>query len=327
MRGVYAFILFIPALAGAVVALSASPVLSQGSPFRVARQEPPPLTVSPSFAGSSPWLPTPGVGNVTVSYTYQTADEYYRKTSPGSSVKNVPTPGGEDLQQHTVWIDMLYGWSDEIALDARLGYAQSHMAAGSIDERSPEGLADVNLGITYRLLDEAMSESDLLPSLALRVGGIIAGDYDTGAINALGDGGDGFEVSGLAGKFFADRFALSAEFGYRNRNNKVPDNLFLKLSGGALLWNRVGLSLSYERVDTPWGSLDIGPGEAPGVFSPARFPEVKEELELLGGSLSVALTDQISLGLSYATVINGRNTAASDVFGVSLAYSFDTWAF
>lgn len=49
---------------------------------------------------------------------------------------------------------------------------------------------------------------------------------------------------------------------------------------------------------------------------------LKEELQLLGGSLSVALIDQISLGLFYATVIDGRNTAASDVFSVSLAYSF-----
>ena len=63
-------------------------------------------------------------------------------------------------------------------------------------------------------------------------------------------------------------------------------------------------------------------------LSPLDLLQVlKEELQLLGGSLSVALIDQISLGLFYATVIDGRNTAASDVFSVSLAYSFDTYAF
>lgn len=157
-----------------------------------------------------------------------------------------------------------------------LGHGLALLVAGPIDERSPDGLAAVNLGVTYRRFDEAMSESELLPSLVLRAGGIIAGDYDTGAINALGDGDDGFEVSGTAGKYFADRFALSAEFGYRKRNNNIPDNLFLQLSGGALLWNRVSLSLSYERMDTPWGSLDIGPGEATGVFFPARFRRSQE---------------------------------------------------
>ena len=72
---------------------------------------------------------------------------------------------------------------------------------------SYSGLADVNLGVTWRFLDEALSDYALMPSVALRAGGIIAGDYQTGYINSLGDGGDGFEVSALAGKFFADRFA------------------------------------------------------------------------------------------------------------------------
>ena len=194
------------------------------------------------------------------------------------------------------------------------------MVADPIKERSPSGLADVSFGVTYRLLDEMISENELLPSVVLRLGGLIGGDYETGAINSLGDGGDGFEISGLAGKFFADCFALSAELGSRNRNNDIPDNLFLRLSGG-VLWNRLGLSINYERIDTPWGSLDIGSGESPGVFIPARFPEVKEELQLLGGGLSVALTDQITLGLAYTAVVDGRTTADSDVFSVSLGYS------
>ncbi len=283
------------------------------------------LFASSAFAGS-PWLPAPGSGNLGLSYTYQTADEYLRKTSPTSSVKTVPLPS--DLQQHTVMVDVNYGLLESVALDVRLGYAESYFRQhGSLKEKSPSGLGDVNFGVTYRLLDETIAESELLPSVAFRAGAIIAGDYDTGAINSLGDGGEGFEISGMAGKFFADRFALSSEFGYRNRNKNIPDNLFLRLSGGVLLWNRVGLSINYERIDTPWGSLDIGPGEPPGVFSPTRFPEVKEEVELLGGSLSVALTDQINLGLAYATVIAGRNTATADVFSVSLGYAFDTYSF
>lgn len=283
------------------------------------------FTAAPARAGS-PWLPAPGSGNIGLSYTYQTADEYHRKTSPTSSVKTVPLPS--DLQQHTVMVDVNYGLLESVALDVRLGYAESYFQRhGSLREKSPSGLGDVNFGLTYRLLDETIAENELLPSLAVRAGAIIAGDYETGSINSLGDGGEGFEISGLAGKFFADRFALSSEFGYRYRNKDIPDNLFLRLSGGVLLWNRVGLSLNYERIDTPWGSLDIGPGEPPGVFSPARFPEVKEEIELLGGSLSVSVTDQINLSLAYATAIAGRNTAASDVFSVSLGYSFDTYNF
>ncbi len=283
------------------------------------------LSTPPARAGS-PWLPAPGAGNVSLSYTYQTADEYYRKTSPTSSVETVPLP--DDLQQHTVLVDVEYGLFESVALDVRLGYAESYFQKhGTLREKSPGGLGDVNFGVTYRLLDETIVENELLPSLALRAGAIIAGDYDTGSINSLGDGGEGFEISGLAGKFFADRFALSGEFGYRMRNKDIPDNLFLRLSGGVLFWERLGLSINYERIDTPWGSLDIGPGEPPGVFTPDRFPEVKEELEILGGGLTVSVTDQISLNLAYGKVIAGRNTAASDVFSLSLGYSFDTYAF
>ena len=167
------------------------------------------LSTPPARAGS-PWLPAPGAGNVSLSYTYQTADEYYRKTSPTSSVETVPLP--DDLQQHTVLVDVEYGLFESVALDVRLGYAESYFQKhGTLREKSPGGLGDVNFGVTYRLLDETIVENELLPSLALRAGAIIAGDYDTGSINSLGDGGEGFEISGLAGKFFADRFALLLE--------------------------------------------------------------------------------------------------------------------
>ena len=285
------------------------------------------LTVSPAFSGGSPWLPAPGSGDISLSYTYQTADEFYRNTT------KVPTPGnvGEELVQHTTYLEVRYGLLDQLALDGRIGYAQGHYGFdpsrgnGAISDKSPDGLADVNLGLTYRLLDETITENPLLPSLAIRIGGIIAGDYESGDINSIGDGGDGFEVSGLAGKFFGDMFAVSSEFGYRTRTDGIPDNLFLNLSGGIILFDRLGLNISYQRVDTPWSSFDIGD---PG-FSPITgvFPELKEEMELIGGGFNVAITDTINLGFQYATVIEGRNTAASDVFSVSLGYAFDTYAF
>lgn len=279
----------------------------------------------PAFAGASAWLPAPSSGNVSVSYTFQTADEYYRKIGPAdrrgpSSKRKLP----EDLIQHTVWLDASYGLLDEVALDVRLGLADSdfwrkHGASGG--KNGYTGLADTSLGVTYRLLDETISESALTPSLALRAGGIIAGDYETGYVNALGDGGNGFELSMLAGKFLADRFAVSGEFGYRNRDNDIPDDLFLRLSGGVLLWNRVGLSVNYERIDTPWTDFDIAD---PG-FTPDRFPEVAEEVQVIGAGVNVTVLDRVNLGFAYATVVDGRNTADSDVFSVSLGYAFDTF--
>ena len=54
----------------------------------------------------------------------------------------------------------------------------------------------------------------------------------------------------MAGKFLGDMFVVSSEFGYRNRSNGVPDNLFLNLSGGVILFTALSLNISYYRVDT-----------------------------------------------------------------------------
>ena len=309
------------ALVGSAIALTVSPAFSQPWPdeaFSVIEQPYSP-GVSFTFLGHSPWLPAPQSGDVSVSYTYQTADEFYF----GTTKRPTPGPTSEDLVQKTVWVDAIYGVLDSVALDLRLGFAESDFEVeGShpaVRKESYSGLADVNFGLTWRILDEVLSDSRLMPSVALRAGAIIAGDYQTGYINSLGDGGDGFELSALAGKFFAERFALSGEFGYRNRNNDVPDNLFLRLSAGVSLWNRVGLSVNYERIDTPWTSFDIGD---PG-FSPDRFPEVREEMELIGAGINCAVSDRVNLVFSYASVIAGRNTADSDVFSASLSYAFD----
>ena len=308
---------------GLTIALTVSPAFSQPwfeEDFLVVEQ-PSSQGVSFTFLGRSPWLPAPQAGDVSVSYTYQTADEFYF----GTTKRPTPGPTSEDLVQKTVWVDGTYGILDSVAVDLRLGFAESDFEVEgghpAVRRESYSGLADVNLGVTWRFLDEVLSDYALMPSVALRAGGIIAGDYQTGYINSLGDGGDGFEVSALAGKFFADRFALSGEFGYRNRNNAVPDNLFLRLSAGVSFWDRIGLSVSYGRVDTPWTSFDIGD---PG-FSPDRFPEVREEMELIGAGINWAVSDRVSLVFTYASVIAGRNTAASDVFSASLGYAFDVF--
>ena len=273
------------------------------------------LAVLPAFGEGSPWLPTPGTGNISLSYVHQTADEFYRVTAKR------PTPGGgEDLSQSTLWLQGSYGLSDALALDVRVGRASSDFTTGPglpAIKDSHDGLVDINAGITWRIVDEAVSE---MPSIALRVGAIIDGGYSTGYINSLGDGGSGAEVSVLVGKFLTDRVALSGEFGYRTRDNNVPDNTFLKVSGGVVLGQGWVLSGAYERIDTDSG-LDIG---GPG-FSPSRFPELREESQLLSASLSFAPSDRFNVGFVYAAIIGGRNTANSDVFGVSLGYSFDTF--
>ena len=268
---------------------------------------------SSAFASGSAWLPAPGGGSVTLSYVWQNADEFYKGETKGD------TPAGEDLTQQTVWVDGKYGISDSIALDLRLGLARGSFVTGEMIPASDEeenGLADINLGVTWRIADEAVSS---VPSIAVRLGGIKSGNYDTGYINSIGDGAEGVELSGIIGKFITDQIAISGEFGYRYRQD-IPNNIFVRLSGGVLLMDRVGVSVNYDMTNAGSG-LDVGgPGFAPdGV---PRFPETEEDTHTLSSVLSVAVSEQVGLGISYGRVIDGRNTADSDIFSVSLGYSF-----
>ena len=270
----------------------------------------------PAFAGSSPWLPSPRGGSITVSYVSQSATEFFRSTVKG------PTPGGgANLSQQTVWVDGVYGLSDSVALDFRVGEARSSFITGEglpLSQQNINGLQDINVGVVWRAVDEVVSSG---PSIAFRIAGIKAGNYETGYINSLGDGGNGIELSAMAGKFIAERFAVSSEIGYRYRDSsahEIPSSVFAKFSAGGFGGGGVGVNLNYE-IDNSLSGLEMGVPP----FSPSRFPELQEDLHLLGPTVSFSVSDQASIAVSYAKVIHGRNTAASNVISFSFGYSFN----
>lgn len=274
------------------------------------------LCASTVLAAGSPWLPPPGGGSVAVSYLSQSATEFYRSTAKR------PTPGGGlELAQDTFWVDGTYGIADAVALDFRVGQASSTFATGPglpPSQANISGLADLNVGVTWRVVDEIVNPA--APSVAFRGALIKAGNYDTGYINSLGDGGDGVEVSAIVGKFISDRVALSGEVGYRSRSSSdhdIPESVFARFLAGVIVGDRLGLSLSYE-IDDSRSGLEIG---GPG-FSPSRFPELQEDIHLVGPTVSYTVSDRISIGGAYAKVVDGRNTAASDVWSISLNFSY-----
>lgn len=280
---------------------------------------------SSAFAdGVSPWLPAPGAGFVNLSYVSQNATQFYvqdnlRGTPPQNAV---PDGKGPNLGQHTVWVNGMYGWSDAVAIDFRVGLARSYFApaippTGGRDNYS--GVTDTNIGVTWRIADELVNPS--LPSIALRGGAIIEGAYTPGWINSIGDGASGLEVSALAGKYLADWLAVSGEVGYRVRDEDVPSDLFFNVSGGVLFEN-IGLGVNYKLVDAQSGLQIGGPG-----FSPVTgvFPRLEEDIQFLSGTLSLNVSDQTNVALSYGEVIDGRNTSKSKVFSVTMGYQFDTF--
>ena len=267
-----------------------------------------------AFADGSAWLNEPGSGYASVSVVSQVADEYYR-----GKVKR-STPRGEDLAQNTVWLTANYAFGDSWAVDAQVGWARSEFVVGPMIPTPMEnfsGIVDSSIGLTWRVNDELASE---LPSVALRAGAIIAGDYDTGYINSLGDGGNGYELSIIVGEFVSNRVGLSAEFGYRSREAGIPDETFTNLTGVWRLGEKLSLGLDYKLVDARSG-LDIG-GEG---FDPTRFPEVEEDSELVAGRLYYNASEALSFAVFHATVVGGRNAPASAVYGATISYSFNTF--
>lgn len=258
---------------------------------------------------ATPWLPAPGGGDVSLSYVFQTADQFYQ----GRNRVDLPA----DLDQHTVDFALEYGLTDWLSVDARLGYSKTDFIVDPVlspSASSLDGLTDTNIGVKLRLLDEV---EGLWPTLTLRLAGIIEGDYETGAINAIGDGASGGEFSLLAGRFFENGFALSGEVGYRIRGSNVPADVFFNLGGSYFFNEKWSSSLTYHFNDS-LGGLDIGD---PG-FSPARFPEVAQDYQILDVGLNYNITESTRVSFNYGTVIDGRNTADQDIFGLTLGFSF-----
>lgn len=274
----------------------------------------------PAFAQGSPWLPEPETGDFSIAYVRQSADDKWTN-GPGVTDGTLkgPMPGGE-LTQETLWFTANYAFRDNIAVDARLGWADSELGSDG-----DSGMVDSSLGLTWRLADELVGSP---VSFAVRGAVTLAGNYDTGTslpntsggpagIYALGDGSNSFEVSAIAGKIFAERVGVSLELGYRNRSDGVPANTFYNLSGLVLVNDRLTLALDYQRVNSD-GDLDIGDTD----FNPDRFPEVAEETTTVGGRAIINLTDAMSATVFYGDTPDGRNASASRIFGVSMSYAF-----
>lgn len=261
-------------------------------------------------ADATAWLPEPRSGYVGLSWVHQSADQFYEAS------EKRPTPNSADLAQGTLWLTSSYGMGDNWSVDFQAGWAKSDFITGEgipTTAASFSGRTDATVGITRRLADEATGPH---PSIALRVAGIAAGNYETGHINSLGDGGNGYEVSVVAGKFLGARVGVSGEIGYRDRDGDIPAESFLNVAGLWLLSDTVTLGVDYRAVDSRSG-LDIG---GPG-FTPDRFPHLQEDHRSVGLRLYFNL-DPVGVNLFHSRVIDGRNTAASRVFGIAASRSF-----
>ena len=282
-----------------------------------------------AIADGSVWLPTPGTGTMTVSYVSQSADRMW----VGENGPNpIPFRG---MDQSTITLNGTYGFSDAVSMDISVGRSEVSPTHGMPIPLSTDGLTDTELGVTWRFLDEVVSDG---PSAAVRFGAILAGNYDIGGPGpaeiggdpnrvgagptAIGDGAGGIEVSGIVGKVFNNRIALSAELGIRNRSNDVPRETFMNFDAHLIAGANLVLSAQYH-IQASSGDLDIGPPPGPGAHGRHwdQFPNVAEDINriAIGGTLTL---NSFDVGLHWFKVLDGRNTAEFNAIGGTLTYSF-----
>lgn len=257
---------------------------------------------------ASPWLPAPGGLNATFAYSYQNADEFYL----GNKRTKLPA----DIEQHSFFGLLEYGLTDDLALDARLGYAFSEFPRdpGLNPQGRQEGMTDTNVGLRWRALDEAVDD---WATVTLRAGLIVEGDYRTGAINSVGDGASGGEFSLLAGRAFDNGISVYGEAGYRFRGSQVPADVFLNLGGRYAFTPAFSGGFNVQIVEALSG-LDIGSAK----FRPAYFPRVNEDYQILGFDLAYRFSPSVYASVNYGSTVGGRNTGVQDIAGFNLGYSY-----
>jgi hypothetical protein len=267
------------------------------------------LLSSMPAASRTAWVLPQGKFSLNLSYVFETFDEFWM----GRTKAQLP----DDIEQHTVAVGLEYGLFDAVTVDLTLGYTRTSFSpADDLD-----GLNDTTLGVRWRVVDEFAVDSPYIPTLTVRVGGIIAGTYDTvttGAPHSPGDGASGVEMSLLFGKALGNTgFGLFGEVGYRHRLENVPDDFFASLGVYKTFLEGFIASFGYRRVQGLSG-LDIG---GPG-FTPARFPETQEIFDNLEAGLGYTDTGGRHYGLFGAWTIDGKNAGEKTIVGASLTIPF-----
>ncbi len=260
---------------------------------------------------TSPWLPIPGSGTVSVGYLGQSADSAYIGDSK-LPVSGITGGAASKYNRNSYGLNFSYGLSDAFSVDGSL--ARGRVKVGAADNAS--GLLDSVIGLNWRVLDEYENRS--APTITLRLTAIVGGNYDGAKLAAVGKDASGFGLAGIVGRQLTPTLRAWGGIGYENRGNNVPNAVSFDANVGFRALPGLDLTFGYasKKFD---GSLDIG---GPG-FSPAEFQRVKEERQVIKLGASYAIAGNQSIGVSFGNVLDGRNTVKDNrIVGVNYTYGF-----
>ena len=263
---------------------------------------------STAALAASAYLTAPGQLSVQPTYSHQWARDFWFNDTPFSL--------SGDLVQDTAGLDGQWGIAPGVALDWSVAYSTVTYEGGTVagleltqnGKQHRSGIADSNLGLSFNLSDEFASPSDATPTISARIGGIIAGNYDTGFLNAPGDGASGVEFGLLFGKFFPLlNGGVYGDLGYRWLSSDTPD-AWLGSVGAYKILGPITLSAGLREYHSVDGLDILGPG-----FTLDRFTAVREINRSYEAGLTWRQSDRNSFSVGYAHTFEGENTPKKSV--------------
>ncbi len=261
---------------------------------------------SMAHADGSPWLPADGTTTLSVDITQGSTSDFF--------IADESTPLGGDIEAMFVWLNASYGYDDVWAFDFKTGYARSSFETNPTEQ---ESVTDTSVGVSYQFVNEFEADNGM-PTVSVRAGLTLGGDYETNIIEAIGDGADGLDLSLLVGKSVTDSVALIGDLTYRSRGNNVADGFkYLASAYYTTPLEGLGLQIAAGGIRTD-SDIDIG---SPG-FGVDQFPQTDRDSDWLILGANYAFENGFGIGASLSSVLSGRNIADSDIGTFTLSYSF-----
>lgn len=259
-----------------------------------------------ALADGSPWLPADGSTTLSLDVISGSTDEFFI----GDDSVNL----GGDLEATYIWLNASYGYDDIWAFDFRTGYAESSLETNLTDQ---DDISDTSFGVTYQIINEFEADNGW-PTISVRGGYTIGGDYETNILEAIGDGASGLDLSLLVGKSLNDSVALLGDLTFRQRDNDVAEAI--KYLASVIYTTPVqglGLQAAYAGIRTD-SDINFGDGEV----TVDQFPQTDRDSDWLILGANYGFENGIGLVFSYSSLLSGKNIADSDIGSLSLSYSF-----
>lgn len=272
------------------------------------------LALSPAFSADTPWIPAAQQLDVDLTLVTQAYDQFWLGKQK-LSTKNAFGGDGK-VTQKTATVSGVYGVTDWLAADLAIGYTDIDFKPLN---KTDSGLNDTTLGLQARVLDENNSICAYLPTISVRLGGIIKGTYETdiGTPTAAGLGTGGYDASLALGRFFVSTgTAVFASGGFRDYASDVPTVRYWSLGASQDIVSQASIHAIYRGSSSSSG-VDIG---GPGFTG--DFTVVKEERESIEGGVTYIGYPNARIGIFVARVFDGRNIGQDMVLGLNGGYSF-----